>query len=165
METTKSAANALGYPQRIESCEGRRHLQLAHVVPIQIYETQLAVPQLRFKAGLSGNEIRVSLVARSFRNNHGFRPEREENVGRGADQERVGVDFRSGDVLDQIGLEQDGFAAQLQPEQSQAVLDLLLQGSRVGVGVKDRHSGLRPAAVTYTTGCSHSLDAENSCAG
>jgi hypothetical protein len=34
----------------------------------------------------------------------------------GPDQERIGVDFRSGDVLDQIWLEQDGFPAELQPE-------------------------------------------------
>jgi hypothetical protein len=59
---------------------------------------------------LSDNEIRVSLVARSFRNNRGLRAEREKSTGRRADQERIGVDFRSGDVLDQIGLEHDGFA-------------------------------------------------------
>ena len=58
--------NALWYPQRIEPCEGRRHLHLPHVVSIQIHETQLAVPQLRLKAALSENEIRVPLVARSF---------------------------------------------------------------------------------------------------
>ena len=139
METTKSAANALGYPQPIESCEGRRHLHLPHVIPIQIDETQLAVPQLRFKATLSDNEIRVPLIARSFRHHHGLRAEREESAGRSADEERIGVDFRSRDVLDQIGLEQDGFAAQLEPEQTQTVPDPILKGPRVGVRVKDRH--------------------------
>jgi hypothetical protein len=72
-------------------------------------QTQLAVSQLRFRAVLSVNEIRVTLMARSFRNNHGLGTEREESVGRGTDQERIGVDLSSGDVLDQIWLEQDSF--------------------------------------------------------
>jgi hypothetical protein len=38
-----------------------------------------------------------------------------------------------------IWLEQDSFVAQVQAEQADAVCDLLLQGSRVGVRVKDRH--------------------------
>jgi hypothetical protein len=33
-----------------------------------------------------------------------------------ATQERIGIDFRSGDVLDQIWLEQDAFAAQVHAE-------------------------------------------------
>jgi hypothetical protein len=60
------------------------------------------VPQLRFKAALSEDEIRVPLIARSFGNNHRLRAAGEESAGRGADQKRVGIDFRSGDVLDQI---------------------------------------------------------------
>jgi hypothetical protein len=56
----------------IESCEGRHRFHLPHVVSIQIDETQLAVPQLRCKAALSENEIRVPLVAGSFRHNNGF---------------------------------------------------------------------------------------------
>ena len=103
--------NSLRYPQRIESGEGRRHLHLAHVVPIQIHETQLAVPQLR----LSRSERERDTCPASFRNNDGLRAEREESAGRHIDQERISVDFRSGDVLDQIGLEHDGFAARLQP--------------------------------------------------
>jgi hypothetical protein len=79
----------------------RFHLHLPNVVLVQIDKTQLAVSQLRFRAVLSENEIRVTLMARSFRNNHGLGTEREESVGRGTDQERIGVDFRSGDVLEQ----------------------------------------------------------------
>jgi len=97
-------------PEGIEPCEARFHLHPPDVVSVQIDKTQLAVSQLRFKAVLREDEKRVPLMARSFTSNHGLRTEREESVGRGADQERIGVDFRSGDVLDQIWLEQDAFA-------------------------------------------------------
>jgi hypothetical protein len=39
-------------------------------------------------AGLSENEIRVSLVAGSFGNNHSLRAEPQESAGRGADEEQ-----------------------------------------------------------------------------
>src|SRR5215472_12513482 len=104
-------------------------------------------------------------MARSFSHNHTLRTQREEGIGRRPDQEWIGIDFRSRDVLDQVWLEQDGFAAQVQPEQAQTIRDLFLQGSRVGVRLKDRHPRPRPAAVTYATGCSQSLDAKDSRAG
>ena len=77
---------------------------------------------------LLANQVRVALTARVFRHNHGRRAGREESAGRGPDQESIGIEFRSRDVLDGIVLEQDGFAAQLEPKQTQLLRESVPPG-------------------------------------
>ena len=46
------------------------------------------------KAALSENQVRVPLVARSFRNHHGLGAEREESSGRRDDRERIILELK-----------------------------------------------------------------------
>src|SRR5215831_20793200 len=86
------------------------------LVAIQIHERDPAMQELIREAGLVNEEFCVAMMTRPFSHLHRRCVRAEESLSRSANQLRVGVHWSSGNVFDDIGLEKNRFAADVQIE-------------------------------------------------
>src|SRR5262249_2369625 len=89
------------------------------------------------KAGCVNKEFDVAMMARPF--SHGDRScvTTQESFSRSANQLRVGVYWSTGNVFDDIGLEKNRFAADIQIEKADSPVDELVEFVRVPVRIQN----------------------------
>jgi hypothetical protein len=78
-------------------------------VAVEIDERNLAMQELIGKTRLVNKEFCVAVMARPFGHNDGCRSKPEEGFRRSTDELHVSVDWSSGNVFDDIRLEENGF--------------------------------------------------------
>src|SRR5260370_40086496 len=92
-------------------------------------------------------------MARSFADQHVLCTEAAEALDRSADQERMSVDVVSGDVIDEVGLNEDSLPTKVQVKKLQPGMQNTFQVVRIGFGPENRHpgAGLPPSYVVLGT--------------
>ena len=115
----------------------RLKLGFDQLVAIEIHEPDLAMRKLIAKTRLMEEQIRVAMMPGAFGNGNGSRFESEKGFGRGADELRVGIHGFVWDVFDDVGFEQNGFPADVQIEEPEAVVNEFVEFVRVLVRVQD----------------------------
>src|SRR5216683_2954520 len=82
-------------------------------------------------------------MARSFADQHVLCTEAAETLGRSGDQERMRVYVVSGDVIDEVGFEEDSLPTNVQVKKLQPGMQNAIQVVRIGFGPENRHAGAR----------------------
>lgn len=77
------------------------------------------------------------MMSWSFADGHGGRVESEKGFGRGADELRVGVYRPTRNVFDDVGLQQNRFAAHVQIEEAESLVDEFVEFVRVLISMQD----------------------------
>jgi hypothetical protein len=99
----------------------RKQWRLDKLVAIQIDEGNFLVPELIRNAAFEQNQVRIALVARALADEHLLSVEAPETLCRGGNKERVRIDVAPGNVIHQVGLQENGSSADIQAEQVQAL--------------------------------------------
>ena len=110
---------------------------LDEFVAIEIDESDFAMREMIPKTRLMQEQLRVAMMPGSFSNGNGSGSQAQERFGSGADQLSVSIDWSPRDVLHQVGLEQDGFPADVQIEKPDPLIDQLVE--LVGVLVRRKN--------------------------
>src|SRR5260370_12593584 len=92
-------------------------------------------------------------MGRSFADQHVLCTEAAEALDRSADQERMSVDVVSGDVIDEVGLNEDSLPTKVHVKKLQPGMQNTFQVVRIGFGPENRHPGARlpPSYVVLGT--------------
>ncbi len=114
--------------------------RLDELVAIEIDEPDIAMREMIAKTRVMKEQIRVAMMPGAFSNGNGSGSQSEERFGRGADQLGVSIHRFFGDVLHQVGLEQDGFPADVQIEEPEPLINQLVEFVGVLVRLKERDS-------------------------
>jgi len=114
--------------------------RLDEFVAIEIDEPDMAMREMIPKTRLMQEQLRVAMMPGALSNGNGSGSQAQERFGRGADQLSVSIDWSPRDVLHQVGLEQDGFPANVQIEEPEPVINQLVEFVGVLVRLKDRDS-------------------------
>src|SRR2546428_11558058 len=111
--------------------------RLDEFVAIEIDEPYMAMREMIAKTRVMEEQIRVAMMPGAFSNGNGSGSQSEKRLGRGTDQLGVSIHGFLGDVLHQIGLEQDGFPADVQVEEPEPLINQLVEF--VGVLVRRKN--------------------------
>jgi hypothetical protein len=87
----------------------------------------LAQSQLLIEAALHQRKVRVTLVTRAFCDKNSRRAQAQKSVDCRTDEERIRVHFHAGNVLYQVGLEQDRPPFDVESKEPQASKQQVLQ--------------------------------------
>ena len=97
----------------------------------------MAMREMIAKTRVMEEQIRVAMMPGAFSNSNGSGSQSEKRLGRGTDQLGVSIHGFLGDVLHQVGLEQDGFPADVQLEEPEPLINQLVEF--VGVLVRRKN--------------------------
>jgi len=122
--------------------------RLDELVAIEIDESDFAMREMIAKTRVMKEQIRVAMMTGAFSNGNGNSSQTQKRFGRGADQLSVSIHRSPGDVLHQVGLEKDGFPANVQIEEPEALINQLVEFVGVLVRLKDRDSRTRRTEVS-----------------
>jgi hypothetical protein len=111
--------------------------RLDEFVAIEINESDFAMREMIPKTRLMQEQLRVAMMPGAFGNGNGSGSQLEKRLGRGTDQLGVSIHRFLGDVLHQVGLEQDGFPADVQVEEPEPLINQLVEF--VGVLVRRKN--------------------------
>src|ERR1051326_6541768 len=93
-------------------------LRLDEFIAVEIHECDLALRELIAKSSLMDQEVRVSLMARAFADHYGCGIEPKESFRGGAYELCISVYRLFGNEFNDVGLQQNGFSADVQIEKS-----------------------------------------------
>ena len=122
--------------------------RLDELVAIEIDESDFAMREMIAKTRVMKEQIRVAMMTGAFSNGNGNSSQTQKRFGRGADQLSVSIHRSPGDVLHQVGLEQDGFPADVQLEEPEPLINQPVEFVGVLVRLKDRDSRTRRTEVS-----------------
>ena len=91
-----------------------------HLVTVEIDEGKALPFELLLQAGCAKHEFCIALVARALRHCHLPRSQTAEAFGCRGDEKRVSIDFGAWDVVDQVRLQENRLARDIQVEQPEA---------------------------------------------
>ena len=111
--------------------------RLDELVAFEIDEPDMAMREMIAKTRVMEEQIRVAMMSGAFCNGNGSGSQSEKRLGRGTDQLGVSIHGFLGDVLHQVGLEQDGFPADVQVEEPEPLINQLVEF--VGVLVRRKN--------------------------
>ena len=111
--------------------------RLDEFVAIEIDEPDMAMREMIAKTRVMKEQIRVAMMTGAFSNGNGNSSQTQKRFGRGADQLSVSIHGSPRDVLHQVGLEPDGFPADVQIEKPDPLINLLVE--LVGVLVRRKN--------------------------
>ena len=114
--------------------------RLDEFVAIKIDKTDVAMQELIAEARLMEEQFCVAVMTGAFSDGYGSGSQPQKRFGRAADQLRVSIHGSAEDVLHQVGLEQDGFPANVQIERPDSVINQLVEFVGVLVSWKNRDS-------------------------
>lgn len=103
-------------PQLLQRAVVRAKSYFCKLVQVEVNEPDSTLAKDRSVTALRYHEPGVSLMAWPFCNDHLFSPESTEALASGRDQNRVRVDGVTGDVINEIGFEQNRLAANVEIE-------------------------------------------------
>ena len=110
---------------------------LDEFVAIEIDEPDMAMREMIAKTRVMEEQIRVAMMPGAFSNGNGSGSQTQKRFGRGANQLSVSIYGSPGDVLHQVGLEQDGFPADVEVEEPEPLINQLVEF--VGVLVRRKN--------------------------
>ena len=122
------------------------------VVAVEVDETGGDPAQLLEQACLQHDEVSVTLVARTFGDEHGLCAEALEALCRGCDKRGMGIDVRAGNVVHQVRLEKDRFTGERKIEEPHPVEEYSGKAFRVVSSVQNSDSRSRRATVRVVSG-------------
>ena len=123
--------NSSGQPEVAQAGIVGLKLGFDEVVAIQIDELDLAMQKLIGETRFVHQEFCVPMMAGAFGDGYGSGSKSEEAIGCGADQLCVRVYGFSRYVLDNIGLEQDRFSADVQIKKAETLVDQTVEPVRI----------------------------------
>ena len=114
--------------------------RLDKLVAIEIDEPDVAMCEMVAKTRFLEEQLRIAMMAGAFSNSNGSGTKPQKSFRHSADQMSVSIHGSAGDVLHQVGLEQDGFPANVQIERPDSVINQLVEFVGVLVSWKNRDS-------------------------
>ena len=100
----------------------------------------MAMREMIAKTRVMEEQIRVAMMPGAFSNSNGSGSQSEKRLGRGTDQLGVSIHGFLGDVLHQVGLEKDGFPANVQIEEPDPPINQLVESAGVLVSRQNSDS-------------------------
>ena len=108
-------------------------LHFDEFIAVEIHECDLALRQLIAKSSLMDQEVRVSMMARAFADDYGCGIEPKESFRGGGYELRISVYRLSGNEFNDVGLQQNGFSADIQIEESDSPIQEIVEFVRVSI--------------------------------
>ena len=124
-------------PQVAETGIVSTKLRFDQFVTIEIDKVNLALGKLIRQSGLVEQQFRVAVMPRTFADGdrRGIQP--QESLSGRSDKLRLRVHRPSGNVFDDIGLEKNRFAADVQIEEAESLVDECVEFVRVPVRLQN----------------------------
>ena len=133
-------SNSLRQPETLHSGVAGPEIHRDQLVAVQIYESDSIVSKNWRVTALGEHELRIALMPWSFRHDYLFGSQSAKALGGGCNEDWIGVDGAAGDVVDQIGFENDVLAAHVERKQLQPRKKGVANPVRVALLTKDSYS-------------------------
>src|SRR5262249_34168311 len=109
--------NGAWQPKPLEACVVRTETSRDHLVTVEIDEGKALLFELLLQSSCAKHQFCVALVARALRHGHLACSQTAVAFCCRGDEKRVSIDFGARDVVDQVGLQKNGLACNIQVEQ------------------------------------------------